>query len=240
MIASISSMSAVIAVVAIGSAPLISSARRRRDSGVLRSCEMPASTIARSRSMLCRSLAMRLKAAATVRISRGPSSGSGSGCWPRPRRCAARRMAASGRAMLDAMRYAPTSASTSTAAIQPSHCSPNCGVKRSRGSITQNSSSSMKKLTQKPSSPSCENAKRVSAPRLCRTFSATFSKSGSSGKGWVFSLAVTGKTRSPSVSFISMRSWRRSTGSALTRAARVRFTVLTVCCASSRERGSRS
>ena len=52
--------------------------------------------------------------------------------------------------------------------------------------------------------------------------------------------AVTGARRMPSRSFSSMSRLRRRTGSAFTSAARVRLTMLTVCCASSRARGSRS
>ena len=97
---------------------------------------------------------MRLNPAAMVRSSRGPSSASGWCGSPRPSRPAARVSAASGRAMFEAMNHAPSRASASSAAPQPSHSRPNSSSKRSRGSITQNSSSSMKKLTRKPSSPS--------------------------------------------------------------------------------------
>jgi hypothetical protein len=98
----------------------------------------------------------------------------------------------------------------------------------------------MKKLTQKPPSPSRAWAKRVFEPSASRTRRDTRSSSGSSGSGSSFSLEVDGNTRRPSVSFSSISSWRRRKGSAFTSAARVRLTVLMVCWASSRERGSRS
>ena len=107
---------------------------------------------------------MRLKAADTVRSSRGPSTGSGSGVSPRPRRAAARVSAASGRAMREAIRPAPSSASASSAAPQASHSMPKLGSKRPRGSMTQNWSTSIGKLTQKPSRPLRAKAKRVCAP----------------------------------------------------------------------------
>ena len=80
----------------------------------------------------------------------------------------------------------------------------------------------------------------MSAPVVSLTFFVTRLSSASSGTPSSLSLAVAGNTRKPSVSFSSISSSRRRNGSALTSAARVRLTVLTVCCASSRERGSRS
>jgi hypothetical protein len=97
---------------------------------------------------------MRLKARDTVRISRGPLSASGAGAPPRPTSRAAAAIAPSGRDSAEAMSQAPASARPSSARPPPSHCSPNAGSKRSRGSITQYSSSSMLKLTQKPATPS--------------------------------------------------------------------------------------
>ena len=58
--------------------------------------------------------------------------------------------------------------------------------------MTQNSSESMKKLTQKPASPSREEAKRVSSPSAWRTRVSTRSSSGSSGSVSRSSLAVAG------------------------------------------------
>ncbi len=135
---------------------------------------------------------MRLNAFDTVRSSPGPSSASGSCGAPPPMRRAARVSAASGRDRLVAMSQAPASEIASSARPQPSHCRPNAGSKRSQGIITQNSSESMKKLTQKPSSPSRSEAKRVSPPSASRTRSSTRSRSGSSGSGASFSLAVAG------------------------------------------------
>jgi hypothetical protein len=94
--------------------------------------------------------------------------------------------------MVEAISQAPTSASATSATPQPSHCRPKSGSKRSSGSMAQNSSTSMKKLTQKPSSPSRAKAKRVSGPVILRIFSTTSSSSGSSGSGSSFSLAVAG------------------------------------------------
>ena len=97
MMRSMSSMSDVIPVFSCGSAPAISSPRRRRASGVRRSCDTPASTSARSSSRRARSRAIWLKARETVWISAGPDSSSGAGIRPRPMSAAARVSAASGR-----------------------------------------------------------------------------------------------------------------------------------------------
>ena len=69
MIASSWSMSARCCSRASSSLTLISASRRRRASGVRRSCEMPASITARSSSTLASSRAMRLKPMLTSRIS---------------------------------------------------------------------------------------------------------------------------------------------------------------------------
>ena len=79
MIRSMSSMSAVMPLLSCGSAPAISSPRRRRASGVRRSCETPARISARSSSRRARSRAIWLKACETVWISAGPDSSSGAG-----------------------------------------------------------------------------------------------------------------------------------------------------------------
>ena len=102
----------------------ISTSRRRRVSGVRRSCEMPASSTARSASSLPRSATMRLKLSLTVRISTGPVSGSGAGGRPLPRSAAARESCASGRLISRVMRTAPISDSSSATAAQPIHCVP--------------------------------------------------------------------------------------------------------------------
>ena len=78
MILSISSMSALMPSRKAASA-LISAARRKRVSGVRRSCEMPARMRARSSSRRARSLDIWLKACVTLRISPGPVSVSGCG-----------------------------------------------------------------------------------------------------------------------------------------------------------------
>ena len=69
-------------------APSISTSRRRRESGVRRSWEMPARNVARSRSLLRRSSFIWLNARATARISDGPVSGTAGGSppWPSLRR----------------------------------------------------------------------------------------------------------------------------------------------------------
>ena len=177
------SMSVVMPARSGSSAPLISSASLRRDRGVRRSCEIPASTIVRSRSMPARSLVMRLKAAATVRNSRGPSSGRGSGVKPLPTRRAALASADSGPAMRDAMSHAAASERPSVSAPQPIHSGVSSGRTRSRGNAIQYSSSSMKKLTQKPSTASRDHANRVRSPSMTRTSCATRSSSGSAGSG---------------------------------------------------------
>jgi hypothetical protein len=69
MIASSWSMSIAMFDFASSSLTLISASRRRRDSGVRRSCEMPASMTARSCSTLASSRAIRLKPMFTWRIS---------------------------------------------------------------------------------------------------------------------------------------------------------------------------
>ena len=69
MMASSWSMSAAMCSRASASATLISVSRRRRASGVRRSCEMPASMTARSCSILASCWAMRLKPMLTSRIS---------------------------------------------------------------------------------------------------------------------------------------------------------------------------
>ncbi len=74
MILSISSMSATMPSLKVGSAD-ISTPRRRRASGVRRSCEMPARIRVRLASAVLRSLAIWLKALARARISAAPSSG---------------------------------------------------------------------------------------------------------------------------------------------------------------------
>src|ERR1044072_5071070 len=69
MIASSWSMSIAMLALASSSCTLISASRRSRDSGVRRSCEMPASITARSCSTLASSRAIRLKPMLTWRIS---------------------------------------------------------------------------------------------------------------------------------------------------------------------------
>ena len=62
-------MSIAMLALASSSCTLISASRRRRASGVRRSCEMPASITARSCSTLASSRAIRLKPMLTWRIS---------------------------------------------------------------------------------------------------------------------------------------------------------------------------
>ena len=100
----------------------ISMPMRRRVSGVRRSCEMPASSSARSSSSRARSALIWLKACGDGdRVPCGPPSRAAAAA-SRRRRLFARRCssALSGRVMRKTISQAPTSESSSTATPQPS------------------------------------------------------------------------------------------------------------------------
>ena len=98
MMRSISSMSATMPVRIDSSRRPSSMPRRRRASGVRRSCDTPASSTARSCSIWRRLAIIALKPRLTAAISEGPVSGSGGGVSPRPTRATAAVSSRSGRA----------------------------------------------------------------------------------------------------------------------------------------------
>jgi hypothetical protein len=113
MIASSWAMSAAMWSRASSSATLISVSRRRRASGVRRSCEMPASMMARSCSILASWSAMRLKPMLTARISlvRARSSSRCASYSPSRTCMVARDSCLSGRLMSRVISAAPASES---------------------------------------------------------------------------------------------------------------------------------
>ena len=98
MMRSISSMSATMPARVASSGVSSSMPSRSRASGVRKSCETPASSTARSRSIWRRLPSIALNPRLTAAISDGPDSGSGGGVSPRPTRPTALVNSRSGRA----------------------------------------------------------------------------------------------------------------------------------------------
>ena len=147
----------------------ISTSSCMRASGVRKSCEMPAKITARSDSTCFKSSTIWLKLRFASMISIGPFSGSGAGCLPLAMSRAAAVKRDSGKLIRLEMMAAPSSDSRDTRLAQPSHWKPVRPRRRSRSSISQYSSSSILKLTQKPATPLTRAEKRVSLPSLAFT-----------------------------------------------------------------------
>ena len=85
----------------------------------------------------------QLEALYRASVDRIADSGSGAGILPLPMSDAAAASAFNGRLMRETISQAPIRDNSSASAVQPSHCQGNGRSRRSRGSITQYSSSSM-------------------------------------------------------------------------------------------------
>ena len=136
MMASSCAMSAAIKSRVSRSATLNSVSRRKRASGVRRSCEMPASIKARSCSILAKRSAIRLKPMFTSRISEVAASSSKVDVLKCPSRTwlAAKDNRFRGRLMRPAIKAAPPKDSAKVRPSQVSHAEPPSGRSRA-GSI---------------------------------------------------------------------------------------------------------
>ena len=166
----------------------ISIPSRKRDNGVRKSCDTPASNSARSASIRCRSRIIWLKARDSVRISEGPDSVTGGGVRPCPISVALRVSSRKGRLMRDTMRIAPITDSRSTSAPQPIQRNCPSPSSLSLGRFTQYCSSSILKLIHTFGVPSRAICSSVSAPRRCLRFSVISCANGLSGKDMTASL----------------------------------------------------
>ncbi len=143
MMALICATSPIIAARVAGSTrgSSISTSRRRRASGVRRSCETPARNVARSRWLFCRPSFISLKALATARTSAGPVSSRGGGSPPLPRFTAARASSASGRVSFHTMKNVARIAMKSPATLHAMSAVAGSRSIRPRGNATQKSRS---------------------------------------------------------------------------------------------------
>jgi len=186
---------------------------------------------------------MVLKAMARRLNSSGPSSGSGSGVWPRPTVSAERAMALSGRLMREAISQATAIASRLASRPQVSQWRAKLRAARSRGRTSQYSSSSAssrRKLTQKPGTPSTLAAMRVCRPRRWWISFCSSRKKRPSGMASMRSSGSAGNRRMPSRLENSANRPRRLSGAAANSEARIRLTAEAASCAVSRARGSAS
>ena len=130
---------------------LISASRRRRASGVRRSCEMPASITARSCSTLASSRAIRLKPMLTWRISLVIVVSSRRESYSPSRiRLAANERSLSGRLMRRAMPAEPSTVASSAIETQRMIVLVDIGPTRVGSTLSQNGSRSIEKPTHRP------------------------------------------------------------------------------------------
>ena len=227
---------------ASASATLISVSRRRRASGVRRSCEIPASMMTRSSSILDSCLAMRLKPMLTSRISLVATFSSSllASKSPSRMRLAANDSCLSGRLMRRAISAAPTSDRMAAVISQISQV-PLCSGPRREGSVSsQYESPSMLKPTHTPATPLTDLATTVPLPMREVSSSPIRWPNGSLTNSWYLSPGSRGEIRTPSSSARVLISQTLVIESEYLSAARLRLTSEASCLALCTARGSNS
>ena len=217
MVASIASMLRVMLCCSSSLEPSssIAAARRNLVNGVRRSCETPASMIARSRSARSRLALIRLKLLATAAISAGPVSGSTGGVSPLPTCSAARASSRSGRLRRRWIRNAPASPAAARSNDHPSPTQGSSASSRSPEMTSHCASGSPPRCTHSAGSGlpcQCASSRREAslAPRRCassRTYRRTAGLSGTVNGG---TAAVSGSRRTRCEALISSRKAARS------------------------------
>src|SRR5664279_2268361 len=241
MIASSWSMSIAMLLLASSSWTLISASRRRRDSGVRRSCEMPASMTARSCSTLASSRAIRLKPMLTWRISLVIVVSSRRESYsPSRMRLAANERSLSGRLMRRAMPAEPSTVASRAIETQRTMVLVDIGPTRVGSTLSQNESRAIEKPTQRPGAPFIELATIVSGPSWSRSSRSITRWKRSISNGSHLSFGSRGVSLTDSSVDTLLMMAMRLMPSVPSSAARVMLTRLAICCAACTARGSNS
>ena len=234
-------MSIAMLALASSSCTLISASRRSRDSGVRRSCEMPASMTARSCSTLASSRAIRLKPMLTWRISLVIVVSSRRESYSPSRiRLAANERSLSGRLISRAMPAEPSTVASSAIETQRTIVLVDIGPTRVGSTLSQNESRAIEKPTHRPGTPFIELATMVSGPSWSRSSRSMTRWKRSASNGSHLSLGSRGVSLTDSSVETLLMIAIRLMPSVPSRAARVMLTRLAICCAACTARGSNS